>query len=129
MIEKQLKKNFIACTIQNHVHNYFIMLYRDSKNVIIYPSKNKTRILGAPLKTIDNKTNKLRKIKKYERKKWSYEHVNQLLNLRNDQLTLNYIFNLNKNKKDDLSDILIQTLSYILLYMDTTLNKKNIISI
>jgi len=118
LIEKQMKKNFIASTIQNHIHNYFIMLYRDSKNVIIYPSKNKTRILGAPLKTIDNKTNKLRKIKKYERKKWSYEHVNQLLNLRNDQLTLNYIFNLNKNKKDDLSDILIQTLSYILLYID-----------
>jgi hypothetical protein len=129
LIEKQLKKNFIACTIQNHLHNYFIMLYRDSKNIITYPSKNKTRILGAPLKTIDNKTNKIRKIKKYERKKWSCEQADQLLHLRNDQLTLNYIFNLNKNKKDDLSDILIQTLSYILLYMDTTLNKKNIISI
>jgi hypothetical protein len=118
LIEKQLKTNPNAQVIEAHIHNYFLMLYRDTKEVILYPSKNKTRILGMQLKKIDEKTNKLRKIKKYERKKWSCEQAEKLLKFREDENALDYIFKKNKGKKDDLSDILIQCLSYVLIELD-----------
>lgn len=118
LIEKQMKTNPNAQIIEAHIHNYFLMLYRDTKEVILYPSKNKTRILGMQLKKIDEKSKKLRKIKKYERKKWSCEQAERLLTLRKDENALEYIFKKNKSKKDDLSDILIQCLSYVLIELD-----------
>lgn len=118
LIEKQLKSNPNAQVIEAHIHNYFLMLYRDTIPVILYPSKNKTRILGMELKKIDEKTNKLRKVVKRERKIWACEQALKILTLRKDINAIEYIFKKNKSKKDDLSDILIQCLSYILLSLD-----------
>lgn len=118
LIEKQLKSNPNAQVIEAHIHNYFLMLYRDTIPVILYPSKNKTRVLGMELKKIDEKTNKLRKVIKRERKIWSCEQALNLLTLRKDATAIEYIFKKNKSKKDDLSDILIQCLSYVLLQLE-----------
>lgn len=118
LIEKQLKTNPNAQVIEAHIHNYFLMLYRDTIPVVLYPSKNKTRILGMELRKIDEKTNKMRKVIKRERKIWACEQALNLLTLRKDIQAIEYIFKKHKSKKDDLSDILIQCLSYVLINLD-----------
>jgi hypothetical protein len=81
--------------------------------VKLYPSKNKTRILGAALKE-ENEDGQLKKVSKYNRKKWSVMEVDKILKERNDDRWHNYIFKENKSKKDDLSDVIVQSLSYII---------------
>jgi hypothetical protein len=118
LIEKQLKSNPNAQIIEAHIHNYFLMLFRDSIEVILYPSKNKTRVLGMQLKKLDPETNKMKKVKKYDRKKWATEQAHRLLELRGDVQAVEYIFKKNKSKKDDLSDVIVQCLSYVLLELN-----------
>jgi hypothetical protein len=118
LLEKQLKTNPNAQVIEAHIHNYFLMLYRDTIPVVLYPSKNKTRVLGMELRKLDEKTNKIRKVVKRERKIWACDQALQLLTRRRDIQAIEYIFKKNKSKKDDLSDILIQCLSYVLLQLD-----------
>lgn len=115
VIERQMRTNPNAQVIEHHIHNYFLVMFRSFKKIINFQSKYKTRILGAPLKIIDKKTNKLRKVKKYERKKWSTEIANDILNLRGDDETHYFIFNTHKSKKDDLSDTIVQCLAYNLM--------------
>ena len=90
--------------------NYF-GLYRSLgvKN-FIYPSKNKTRILGASLKVENENGKAVRTDKKY-RKKWSVMKAEEILILRGDLDTLS-IFEKNKSKRDDIADTLTQCLSY-----------------
>jgi len=88
----------------------------DSKPAIkLYQSKNKTRVLGAPLKIAEDdiKGTKLVSVTKYQRKKWSTEQASEILVARGDTVWHDYIFKLNKKKKDDLSDVIMQNLSYI----------------
>ena len=110
LIEKQLKINTTAFTIMNHIHAWFLINFGPFKKVILYPSKNKTRILGAPLKKEDDK-GKVYKVDKSFRKKWSVMKAEEILRLRNDLDTLS-IFEKNKSKRDDIADTLTQCLSY-----------------
>lgn len=111
LIEQQMKMNNIALSLMHHLQAYLLITYGSTKRVILYPSKNKTRVLGAPLKIV-NKDQKLVKVTKYQRKKWSTECASDLLKRRNDTTWHSYIFERNKSKKDDLSDVLMQNLSY-----------------
>ena len=81
-------------------------------SVKLYPSKNKTRILGAALKEEDT-DGKLKKVSKYNLKKWSVMEVDKILKQRKDEAWHNYIFKENKSKQDDLSDVIVQSLSYV----------------
>ncbi len=146
LIEQQMKINNIALALMHHLHAYLLIHY-PQKKVVLYPSKNKTRVLGAPLKVetqVTSKTSekkiskkqqtqaslaemkeaetqeapvsiktKLTKVTKYQRKKWSTDCANQLLQDRKDERWHTYIFQTNKSKKDDLSDVIMQTLSYM----------------
>jgi hypothetical protein len=111
IMEKQLGRNPMATTIMNHVHSWFLIQFRNFKKIILYPSKNKTRVLGAPLSSTDENGKKVKMDKSF-RKKWSTEKASQILIRRDDEETYNYIFIENKSKKDDLSDVITQCLSY-----------------
>jgi len=110
LIEKQLKINGIASVIMHHIHSWMLNNFRDFKKTILYPPKNKTRILGAALKELDEK-GKATKVNKAYRKKWAVMRAEEILKLRNDKETLS-IFEKNKSKRDDIADTLIQCLSY-----------------
>jgi hypothetical protein len=118
VIEKQMQRNPNAQIIEHHIYSYLLILFKSFKNIVIFPSKNKTRVLGAPLKVFDLKLNKWRKVKKHERKKWATDKTNEILNNRSDFETLDFIFKTNKTKKDDLSDTIVQCLAYNLLELD-----------
>jgi hypothetical protein len=110
LIEKQLKINGVASVLMNHIHAWFLINFGTFKKVILYPSKNKTRILGASLKVENEDGKAVRTDKKY-RKKWSVMKAEEILTLRGDLDTLS-IFEKNKSKRDDIADTLTQCLSY-----------------
>lgn len=109
MIEQQMnsrfKKNTSAQHIQHHIESWFIFNYRDFKPVIIYPSKNKGDILGAP-KKIEDKKGKLKKKNKQQLKKWAELLGLSILENRNDKEMLDKV--LKFKKRDDVMDALIQ---------------------
>ena len=121
LIEQQMLTNHIAQSIMNHLHCYLLTKYcRGNTNtntnskplqVVLYPSKNKTRILGAPLKVEED--GEILSVNKYARKKWSADQVNIILAERGDVDHHTLIFVENKKKKDDLSDVIMQTLSFM----------------
>jgi hypothetical protein len=110
LIEQQMKVNPTAQALSHHIHAW--ILIQTGAKVIMYPSKNKTRVLGMPLKVI-NKKGKLVKATKYQRKRWSIGVAEKILLARDDKPNLDLIFKQNKSKKDDLCDTMIQGLSYI----------------
>jgi|LakMenEpi03Aug12_release.lakeMendotaPanAssembly.Ray.scaffolds.fasta_scaffold759397_2 hypothetical protein len=112
LIEQQMKTNNIALALMYHIQSWCMIQFRQFKKIILYPSKQKTRVLGAPLKQEDDE-GKLKKTTKYQRKKWSVDTVKEFLELRKDEKNLEYIFKENKSKKDDLCDTVVQGLSYI----------------
>ena len=107
-----MRVNNMAIALMHHLHAYLLITYKDKK-VKLYPSKNKTRVLGAPLK-VEDVNGKSKKVTKYQRKKWSTEQASKMLKDREDTEWWNHIFVTNKTKKDDLSDVLMQTLSYVI---------------
>jgi hypothetical protein len=109
LIEQQMKTNNIALSIMHHIHCYFKIKYKLYKNIILYPSKNKTRILGAAL--MEEKCGKMVKISKYQRKTWSVKYITNLLQERKDDKSLTILTS--EKKKDDLSDVIAQLLSYV----------------
>jgi hypothetical protein len=112
MIEQQMKTNNIALSLMFHIHSWCLINFRNFKKTLLYPSTNKTRMLGAPLKQ-ENDSGKLKKTSYAQRKKWSVETVKGILERRKDEYHLEYIFVDNKSKKDDLCDTVVQGLSYI----------------
>lgn len=114
IIERQMLQNRIATALMFNIQSWFMITYGPFKKVVLYPSKNKTRVLGAPLKK-ENESGKAQKVDKAFRKKWSTLRAFQILSIREDENTIDYIFNLNKSKKDDLSDVITQCLSYNIL--------------
>lgn len=79
------------------------------------PSKNKTSILGMPRSIIETSTTGLRiakKITKPYRKKWAVTKVKELLSLRCDDKTAKKIASY--KKQDDVSDVILQSLAWIL---------------
>lgn len=111
LIEQQMKCNNIALALMYHLQAFLLITY-ENKHVRLYPSKNKTRVLGAPLK-VENDKGKVVKVTKYQRKKWSTQCADDLLKRRGDLEWHKHIFVTNKSKKDDLSDVLMQNLSYM----------------
>ncbi len=109
LIEQQMKTNNIAISIMHHIHSYFLIYFSTFKKVILYQSKNKTRVLGAALTTeVDGK---LKAVTKYNRKKWSVTTITELLTSRKDKSSLTILKK--EKKKDDLCDTVAQCLSYI----------------
>ncbi len=123
IIEKQMKTNPNAQEIQHHIRSYFLFYYKEEKDVIAFHSKYKTQILGCFRKKLKVKvdaktkvkTEKLTKITKLQRKNWAKERAMYILSERNDMIGLNFIFNDNKNKADDLSDCICQLQAFIYL--------------
>lgn len=113
VIEKQLQgkiiRNNIAKRIESHLESYLIGKYKDSKNIVIYPSSNKTKILGAP-KFIE-KDNIKKKMTKHQRKRWAEKIASDILLLRCDYNNYNLVFK-SGEKEDDFSDTLVQLQSY-----------------
>ena len=114
MIEQQMnsrfKKNTSAQHIQHHIESWFLFNYRDFKPVIIYPSTNKSQVLGAP-KTVITKKGKTKKRDKAQLKKWSENLGLTILDKRskknmNDEMALHKV--MKYNKRDDVMDALIQ---------------------
>ena len=123
LIELQLKKNNIATALMHYIQSWFMIRFGPFKKVTLYPAKNKTRVLGAPLK-VEKENGKIERVDKYFRKKWSTLKAYDILNSRKDETTIDYIFNLNKSKKDDLSDVITQCLSYHILKLKKYHQKK-----
>ena len=111
IMEKQLKINGMASVLMYHLHSWFLINFRNFKKTILYPAKNKTRILGAPLSILDEDGKKVKMDKRF-RKNLAIQQASQILAKRKDEDTFNFIFKDNKSKKDDLSDTIIQCLSY-----------------
>ena len=107
VIEQQLKTNPMAQRLEQHCISWLTFMYLDSKTIVVFPAKNKTQVLGAPKKLLDSK-GKLKKMTKLQRKKWACDEAAYILNLRDDVESLHFIFSLNKSKKDDLSDVIVQ---------------------
>jgi len=121
LIEQQMLTNNMALSLMNHLHAYLLIKYTKEASadnkvpVKLYQSKNKTRVLGAPLNVEEDDISgkKLKTTSKYDRKKWSTQRANEILLLRDDKVWHKYIFVDNKKKKDDLSDVIMQNLSYV----------------
>lgn len=113
VIEKQLKTNPNAQTIEHHVHAYFIHRYGLTKPVVSFESRHKTRVLCCPKKI--KKDDKLVRIDKPYRKKWTTDKVLNIMMERKDKTTFEYVFSKNKSKADDLSDTLCQAFAYVIL--------------
>ena len=114
IIERQMKKNNIASALMYYIQSWFLIKYGPFKKVILYPSKQKTRILGAPLK-VENEQGKTERVNKYFRKKWSTLRAYDILTKRKETDIIDYIFVQHKDKKDDLCDVITQCLSYHIL--------------
>lgn len=106
VIEQQVKRNPMAQRLEQHCVSWFTFIYLDTKPIIVFPSSNKTRVLGAPKKVEVN--GKLQKVTKHMRKKWACDEAERIFSLRDDIESIHYIFVKNKSKKDDLSDVVVQ---------------------
>jgi hypothetical protein len=121
IIEQQLKRNPMAQRLEQHCVSWLTFMYLDTKEIVIFPSKHKTQVLGAPKKVTDSK-GKLKKMTKHQRKKWACEIACEILNLRDDLESLHFVFSTNSKKKDDLSDIILQLNAFkIKCFIDNTL--------
>lgn len=98
VLEKQLKKNPEAQRIEQHIYSYLVIRYRLTKDVIPFLSKLKYTETGLPVNIK----------KKYYRKKWAWMKCKEILEEIGDKGSLDYIFKVHKDKKDDLSDTLLQ---------------------
>lgn len=124
VIEQQVKTNPMAQRIEQHCVSWFTFQYLNTKEIIIFPARNKYLVLGAPKNKFDEKKKIVRKLNKNERKKWACDVVLELLknkqNLEsepsntfiNSKQLLEFIFDKNSNKKDDISDTICQLNSF-----------------
>jgi hypothetical protein len=126
VIEQQVKTNPMAQRIEQHCVSWFTFQYLNTKEIIIFPARNKYLVLGAPKNKFDEKKNTVRKLNKNERKKWACDVVLTLLtnkqnsiydtnntnntntSIINSKQLLEFIFDKNSNKKDDISDTICQ---------------------
>jgi len=123
LIEKQMsfgkKHNTMALKLAQHCFSYFVFRYGRFKQIIEFPAYYKTQILGAPKieKKLKNGKITYKAIDKPQRKKWSIIQTIEILNDREDVITMS---NLNSvKKKDDLADTITQLQAYkFLAYVD-----------
>lgn len=123
VIEEQMwsgiNKNTKACRLEQHALSYFIYFYSNFKNIQSFPAYHKTQVLGAHKEKVINKTGKIRykSISKPERKKWSIVRAKEILEIRKDLDTLDFYNKKTKRKikLDDISDTILQCISYVIL--------------
>jgi hypothetical protein len=120
IIEQQMsfgrnKINTMALKLGQHCFSYFALNYGRFKNIVEYPSYNKTQILGSEKTEKRTKTGKVsyKAIDKPARKKWSIKKAMDILEMRNDEENLK-LMKVSK-KKDDLADTLCQLQSWKIL--------------
>ena len=115
IIESQMNINKKAGKIAQHLWSYFSFKYGRFKHIIEFPAYHKTQIIGAPKnKTLTKKGNVTYKsIDKPTRKKWAIEKAVEILNFQKDTETLSLLNN--SKKKDDISDVILQAISFIYL--------------
>ena len=128
VIEQQLKTNPMAQRVEQHCISWFTFNYLDSKDIIVFPSRNKYLMLGLPKNIFDEKKKIVRKITKNERKKWACDYtlsiltnkkINEKEGIINSKQLMEYIFNKNSDKIDDISDTICQLNAYkIKKYLD-----------
>lgn len=117
IIEEQMKINQMACKLGQHCYSYFAINYGRSKNVIEYPSRYKTQVLGCEKikgKQFKNGNYRWKTVSKPLRKKWSIKKATEILEKRGEKSVLDNIQT--KSKKDDLADTLTQLQSFKYLY-------------
>lgn len=91
----------MAIKIAQHCQSYFIFNYFRFKNIVMFPSYHKTKVMGA-----------LKGITKPQRKKWSVEFVTELI--QNFEETEEVKAFKKLKKKDDESDCLLMVYSYLI---------------
>ena len=116
IIEKQLTRNIKATLMMQNIFCYLLYNYGDTKEIYLYPSYNKTCVLGAPRNLVIQKNGKQKwkTLGNKERKKWAVEKAYHILSLRNESDVLNNIKS--KTKKDDLSDTIVQLQAFKIQY-------------
>lgn len=118
VIEEQLKKAKNNQILQYHLRSYLLLLFLNTKPIILFPSKYKTQILGAPKITYNKKKKCNMKMNHLYRKKWASEKAFNILTARKDNDTLSKFFG-KKKKSDDISDCILETESFIyMLFID-----------
>jgi hypothetical protein len=116
VIEEQLKKNPTAQQLAYHIRAYLIMLFLEFKPIIMFPSKYKTQILGAPYLIYDEKKKKLVKLGT-KRKKWATEKVMEIFLDRNDKQGIDEFFVQKKyGKPDDTCDCVLMDMAFTYMY-------------
>lgn len=120
VIEQQMNfgklKNPMAIKLGNHCFSYFTFVYGRSKKVIEFPAYHKTQILGAPKEAITTKKGniKYKAVEKRERKKWAVVKAMEILENREEDDILKQLTS--ARKKDDLADVLLQSIAYRYLW-------------
>jgi len=120
VIEQQMsfgvKTNTMALKLGQHCASYFMIRYGRSKKVIEFPSYHKTQIMGSEKIEKVTKAGKksYKNIDKPARKKWAIETAYGILTERDDFDTIDEITVC--KKKDDLSDVIVQTQAFKYLY-------------
>lgn len=115
IIEEQMafrgKHNPMAVKLGQHCYSYFVCNYGRNKQIIEFPSYNKTQILGAEKTLVRNR---YKAMDKPQRKKWSISKCLQILEYRQETEILQAM---KKNKKlDDLADVITQLQAFKYLY-------------
>lgn len=104
VIERQLKLNYSAQTIQHFIFSYFRVLYGPFKVITDISASRKTQVFGAP------------KMIKKERKKWTVTRTTEILTENNDIEGLAILL---KKKSDDLADAYLQLKAFQkLIFLD-----------
>jgi C-terminal processing protease CtpA/Prc len=120
VIEQQMsfgvKTNTMALKLGQHCASYFMIRYGRTKKLIEFPSYHKTQIMGSEKIEKVTKAGKksYKNIDKPARKKWAIETAYGILTERDDFDTIDEITVC--KKKDDLSDVIVQTQAFKYLY-------------
>jgi hypothetical protein len=117
IIEQQFKTgqacNFDAILLGEAVFSW--CCFNLSVQVEYVPSRYKTTLMGMCRSVIEFRENGLRTVRdivKKDRKKWSVTKALEILALRSDKETIDIISS--HKKRDDLSDVILQALSWVL---------------
>ncbi len=112
--------NPMATKLAQHCFSYFAINFGRTKQITIFPSYNKTIVLGAERIKETTKRGKIKwkTMGDRDRKKWAVTKVREIYEVRNDTESLDLFTNKPKKKgiisikKDDLADVVIQLQAY-----------------
>lgn len=106
--------------LQYHLRGYLIQLFLTFRPIVMFPSKYKTVILGAPKKIWNERKSKLAKLTYTQRKKWAGQKALQILTIRKDNDSIDSIFTKKKyGPVADVSDCMLMNECFLyLLFVD-----------